>query len=510
MQKDIILSTLNSRYQHSAFGLRYLYANLGDLQERAQILEFTITQRPIDIAEKLLLQNPKILGLGIYIWNARESLELVTILKELRPELVIVLGGPEVSYENQNQSIVTLADYTVEGEGDFQFRELCKNIMEQIESPKIWKSKIPDIHQINLPYSLYSSVDIKNRVIYVEASRGCPYKCEYCLSSLDLSVRNFPLENFLLEIQKLLSRGARSFKFVDRTFNLSPSISTKILDFFLDNISLGLFLHFEMVPDRLPEELRDRIKKFPKGSLQFEIGVQTWNPEVSARVSRRQNYEKLCENLKFLREETSVHTHVDLIAGLPGETLESFAMGFDKLYSLRPDEIQLGILKRLRGAPISRHSTEWQMRYSPTPPYTILENSELGFTQIQELARFSRHWDMIANSGNFLCFMEYFYSKCREENQSLFYSFKDLSSYLYERHGETQGIALLNLLESIWEYSKVRNFDLSNARKALIEDYCERGARSLPRFFEDKKGVSTEVLVSSNSLSKRQSRHLKQ
>jgi hypothetical protein len=239
-------------------------------------------------------------------------------------------------------------------------------------------------------------------VIYVEASRGCPFECEFCLSSLDVPARNAPLDRFLAAMQSLLDRGVRQFKFVDRTFNLNIKASSTVLQFFWERYRPGLFLHFEMIPDRLPDPLRSIIKKFPPGALQFEVGIQTFNEHVAELISRRQDNAKAEENLHWLRAETGVHVHADLIAGLPGENLESFAAGFDRLLALRPQEIQVGLLKRLRGAPIVRHDREWQMVYSPHPPYEVLQTKLIDFFTMQRLRRFARYWDMVANSGNFI------------------------------------------------------------------------------------------------------------
>ena len=403
MSTPILLCTLNARYLHCAFGLRYLYANLGELQSEARILEFTINQNPRDMAEAILAHDPQIVGLGVYIWNAQPTRELVSLLKRLRPELKIVLGGPEVSYETAEQELCQLADLTVQGEGDTYFRELCHGYLLEGQWPaeKAIRPHLPEVTRLALPYSHYSDEDLRHRVLYVEASRGCPYKCEYCLSSLDKSVRNFPVEGFLAEMQGLIDRGARQFKFVDRTFNLSPAISQRILTFFLERMELGLFLHFEMVPDRLPPELRQLICQFPPGALQFEVGIQTWNPEVARLVSRRQDYGRIADNFAYLRKIGNVHVHADLIAGLPGETPESFARGFDAVAELGPEEIQLGILKRLRGTPIIRHDQEWAMVYQDRPPYQVLQTRTMTFNALQEIGRFSHFWDQIANSGNF-------------------------------------------------------------------------------------------------------------
>src|SRR6266850_2142882 len=399
---DVILTTLNAKYIHAAFGLRYLLANLGSLQSRACILEFDINQRVTDVAEVLLAQSPKIIGLGVYIWNVAPATELAAALKRVRPEIKIVLGGPEVSYELESQPIVQLADHVITGEADLKFAEICRQLLDGGTLPKVIAAELPDFSQIKLPYSLYSDEDIAHRIIYVEASRGCPFTCEFCLSSLDIPVRQVPLPSFLDQLQRLLNRGVKQFKFVDRTFNLNANVSKAILEFFLARYQPGHFFHFEMVPDRLPEPLREVIARFPPGALQFEVGIQTFNEEVGALIKRRQNYERLEDNLRFLRRQTGVHVHADLIVGLPGETVESFARGFDRLLRLAPQEIQVGILKRLRGTPIVRHDEAWQMVYNPQPPYEILQSKLIDFATMQRLRRFAKYWDLVANSGNFV------------------------------------------------------------------------------------------------------------
>lgn len=192
-----------------------------------------------------------------------------------------------------------------------------------------------------MPYDEYSDADLAHRLLYVEASRGCPFKCEFCLSALDKTAWSFDLDRFLAEMQRLYERGARNFKFVDRTFNLKVDDSARILQFFLDRLaeegSAGsLFVHFEVIPDHLPERLRQLIAKFPPGALQLEVGIQTFNVEVQQRISRRQDNEKSEANLRWLLEHSQAHLHTDLIFGLPGETLESFARGFDRLYGMKP------------------------------------------------------------------------------------------------------------------------------------------------------------------------------
>ena len=188
---------------------------------------------------------------------------------------------------------------------------------------------------------------------------------------------------------------------MDRTFNVNIEHSIQVMEFFLARMRPGLFLHFEMMPDRFPDKLRSVIARFPAGTLHFEIGIQTYNEEVARRIKRRQKMDVIDDNLRFLRNETGALIHADLIAGLPGESLESFAAGFDRLVALRPHELQLGILKRLRGAPIGRHDGEWGMVYAAEPPYEILENKLIDRESMDRLKRFARYWELIANRGNF-------------------------------------------------------------------------------------------------------------
>lgn len=503
---DIVLATLNAKYIHASFGLRYLLANLGPLQPRARLLEFDLTRRPVDVVEVLLAQNPRIIGLGVYIWNVAPMAEIVALLKRLRPELTIVLGGPEVSFETEAQLIAQFADHVITGEGDLAFADLCQRLLAgERPAQRIIPAELPGLARVAMPYELYTDDDLAHRVIYVEASRGCPFDCEFCLSSLDVPVRQFPLPAFLDAMQRLLDRGARQFKFVDRTFNLHLPTARAILEFFLARHRDGQFYHFEMVPDRLPEALREIIRRFPPGSLQFEIGVQTFNEEVAARISRRQDNAKLEENLRWLRAETGVHIHADLIAGLPGETLESFAAGFDRLVALVPQEIQFGILKRLRGVPITRHDAEWGMVYNPHPPYEILQNRLLNFATMQRLRRFARHWDLVANSGNFLETTPLIWSSGR----SPFHAFVRWSEWLHARAGRTDAIALSRLVEWLFEFLTAEaGLPPRTVAESLARDYQRGGRRDLPEVLRKFLGGELKAAAAGGkrSVLKRQAR----
>ena len=505
---DIVLATLNAKFIHAAFGLRYLFANLGELQPRAVIAEFDINLRPLDIAEALLARQQKVLGLGVYIWNVIETTEVVAAIKRVRPEIKIVLGGPEVSYETESQEIVQLADHVITGEGDLKFAEVCRELLAPAPKalPKIIPAELPDFSRMVLPYEFYTAADIAHRIVYVEASRGCPFTCEFCLSSLDIPVRGVPLDTFLGEMQKLLDRGLKQFKFVDRTFNLNIATSKAILEFFLARHQPGNFYHFEMIPDRLPVELCEVIAKFPPGALQFEVGIQTFNPDVGHNISRRQNYDRLADNFNFLRHETSVHIHADLIVGLPGETVESFAAGFDRLIALGPQEIQVGILKRLRGTPIGRHDTEWQMVYNPRAPYEILQNRLIDFATMQRLRRFAKYWDLIGNSGNFVETTPLIWREA-----SPFANFLRLSDWLYARIHRTDTIALARLAELVFEFLTTEmTLAAPPAAETLTRDWQRAGRHDVPEFLREFLPADNvrQNRAGKTASPKRQARHL--
>jgi hypothetical protein len=513
---SILLATLNARYHHCAFGLRYLLANMGDLRAQTRLCEFTVQQPTLDIVAEILSHVPKIVGFGVYIWNVAETTRVVADLKRLRPEIVVVLGGPEVSYETDEQEISRLADYVITGEADRAFAELCRSVLQRpqngSQAARTIVAPLPDLNSLALPYHLYSDEDLAHRVLYVEASRGCPFTCEFCLSALDIPVRQFPLERFLTDMQRLLDRGARQFKFVDRTFNLNLNVSRAILEFFLERYRPGLFLHFEMIPDRLPETLRELIVRFPPGALQFEIGIQTFNQAVGELISRRQDIRLAEENLRWLRRQTSVHLHVDLIAGLPGESLESFAAGFDRLVDIGPQEIQVGLLKRLRGAPISRHDAAWAMVYSPHPPYEVLQTKLLDFAALQQLRRFAKTWDAVANSGNFVETLPWILGMADGRRDSPFAAFQKFSVWLFDQTGRTHNVALTRLVELVFRYlTEQRAMTPQKIAPVLLSDY-RRGGRSdtpacLREFVATSPPPDRRTRPTALPFPKRQSRH---
>jgi radical SAM superfamily enzyme YgiQ (UPF0313 family) len=469
----IVLSTINARYVHASLGLRWLKANLGALQPEAEILEFVLGARPVDMVEQILARKPRIVGFGVYIWNVEETTRAVAQLKQVAPEVIVVIGGPEVSHEVDEQRICALADYVITGWADVSFAKLVEVLMAgERPAQKVIAGEQPPLDTLVPPYDLYDDNDIAQRFLYVEASRGCPFKCEFCLSALDKTAWPFETEAFLAELAKLHARGARHFRFVDRTFNLKAATGERILQFFLDRLDDRLFVHFEVVPDHLPERLKVLIARFPPGSLQFEVGIQTFNPEVQARISRRQDNDRAGENILWLRDQSHAHIHADLIAGLPGEDLESFGRGFDRLHALRPHEIQVGILKRLRGTPIARHTEAFAMRYNPDPPYNILATDRMDFGTVQRMNRFARYWDMVGNSGRFPRALPLLLA------DAPFARFLRFTDWLFATTGKTHEMALERVFEFVFTFLTAElGVPRDAAVAALVGDYEASGAK---------------------------------
>ncbi|MDD5479374.1 cobalamin-dependent protein [Rhodoferax sp.] len=578
---NIILATLNARYIHASLGLRYLLANLdkhggAGLRAQAVLREYTINRAPADVVADLLatlsatpaLGLPsapvpqaakcQVVGLGVYIWNVSQTLQVIRLLKAARPEVKVVLGGPEVSHEVDQQAICQLADFVITGWGDVSFAKLCRALLDGPPPlMKIIPGEQPALTQLALPYDEYSDADLAHRLLYVEASRGCPFKCEFCLSALDKTAWGFELDRVLAALEGLYQRGARSFKFVDRTFNLKIEHSVRILQFFLDKLpqplhpshrpeqadtvgaacqispaaasKADLFLHFEVIPDHLPDRLKAQLALFPSGVLQLEVGVQTFNVTVQQTVSRRQDNAATEANLRWLLAHTHAHLHVDLIFGLPGETLHSFADGFDRLLAIAPHEIQLGILKRLRGSPITRHTAPHGIVYDTQPPYSVQQTGVVDAATVTRFARFARYWDLLANSGRFSRTLALWLGSapatelgptqpatdpCATARPSPFWRFWAFSDWLWQHLGATHKLTPEVLVDALFDYlsePSQQPFTLSAhaVRQALLADYTASGARASPKALQGALPRPTPPEAkAAHTLATRQARHL--
>lgn len=464
----ILLTTINAKWIHPSLALRLLKANLGALESQAQILEFALRQPLLEKTSAILEANPKILAFSVSIWNHLGTLEILKALEEVwnsapdrgKQKPFIVLGGPEVSHLPASAELIKHADWVVAGEGELVFADLCQSLLndqsvqtlphtDKIEGKFIYAKPVP-LSKIDPGYRLYTEEDLHRKLCYVEASRGCPFGCDFCLSSLETKVREFPLEAFLHNMELLIDAGARSFKFLDRTFNLDIVRAQTIMDFFLKRLCDSMYVHFEMVPSRFPEALRERLKSFPPGSLRLEVGIQTFNPVTAKLIKRPSNPDKEVEALGFLRDSTHAIVHADLIAGLPGEDSTSFAQGFNRLYAAGPGEIQLGILKQLPGTGICRLRETYGMVYSKLPPYEVLETAVLSRADLDRIKNFARFWELIVNRGHFDDLVPTLLSG----GNDTFSLFMKLSDALLERFGKNWGIARNDLRTALEEYSE--------------------------------------------------------
>jgi hypothetical protein len=476
-QPRILLSTINAKWIHPSLALRLLKANLGALEGQCAILEFALRQPLQEKVASILAARPRILGFSVSIWNHTATMELLKALEETRikdkrqggpfasPPFV-VLGGPEISFLPEDAEIFRHADFVIRGEGELAFRELCYKIFRsergEAGSKKFITAPPPDPAALDPGYRLYTEEDLRKKLIYVEASRGCPFGCEFCLSAVKRdseAVRYFPLEPFLKNMEELIHQGVRTFKFLDRTFNLDIGRARRIMEFFLDRLSPSQCVHFEMVPSRFPPELVEVLARFPPGTLRLEIGFQTFNPKTAALICRPGDPAAELGTLEKIRRETAAIVHADLIAGLPGEGLASFAAGFDRLWQAlsppaarsgrpAPAEIQPGILKKLPGAPITRHSETHGMVYAPDPPYEALETAALPAADLDRIKNFARFWELLVNRGPFPDLVPALFPP----GEPVFTRFMELSDRLLARFGRNWGIDRAELREALEEY----------------------------------------------------------
>ena len=468
---NIVLATINAKWIHPSLALRLLKANLGSLQTSCEILEFALRQPLSEKVTPILAARPRLLGLSVSIWNHKATLELLEVLSDKwrssdlpTEKPLVVLGGPEVSFLPSDAEIFRYADYVIRGDGEDRFRTLCNNVFAGDGSTPAGievagnndDHAIADVNTIASAYHLYTDEDLQKKHVYVEASRGCAFGCEYCQAGKhgQGGVREFPLEPFLAEMGTLIDRGARKFKFLDRSFNLNIDRAVRIMEFFLERIktapeSSPLCVHFEMLPFRFPAELREVIRRFPPGSLRLEIGIQTFNTQTAALIHRAGSSHNLAEReleaLEFLRRETNAIIHVDIIAGLPGEGLASFAAGFNRLWQALSGgdgtsdaacEIQVGILKGLPGTAILRHIHTHGMRYAPEPPYEIIETAALPAAEMARVKNFARFWEVIVNNNPFPDLLP----RLLPPEQPAFQTFMRLADKLLANFGRNWGI----------------------------------------------------------------------
>ena len=414
----ILLTAINAKYIHSSLSVRYLYKNCTDLDCDMKILEVSINNHLIDIANQIFDEQPDILAISCYIWNIELVKQLLPLVHRLLPQCKIICGGPEVSYETKEfMNDFPMVNYVVRGEGEEAFHSLIEALIVkeddgQIDIKGVAKRNedgsideniavtVANLDNIAFPYDEADIENLKDRIIYYESSRGCPYSCKYCLSCATRGVRYRSLDKVFAELEFFIAHDVRQVKFVDRTFNADKAHYLPILKFIAKQNCRTNF-HFEIVAHHIDEEIKEVLKTMPKGRIQFEIGIQSTNLKTLGQISRANPWQEMTDNIKSIMAYGNIHLHVDLIIGLPYEDLTSFAKSFNDVYLLQADMLQVGFLKLLKGAAMNNLTKEHGYVYMPQAPYQVISNKYMDYKTMRYLQIFVDIVEMYYNAGRF-------------------------------------------------------------------------------------------------------------
>lgn len=410
----VLLTTLNAKYIHTSLALRWLYVANKDKFD-ISFKEYVIKEEVTTIVDDLLLQKPDVIGLSVYIWNVEKAKLLIALIKEKSPQTIIIIGGPEVTYEPDYFVENWAIDYLISGEGEFVLGELLKAISNNIEpvidgvsrkgsvSRIVAKADLEKLASLPSPYQLEEDKEsMKNRLLYFETSRGCPYQCQYCLSSLEKGVRYFPKHHIVDNLSYFIDSNAKQIKFLDRTFNLNKEHTRFVFDFLIEHYRPGLSCQFEIYADLLTDESINYLNKnLPQNYFRFEIGIQSTYEPTNIAVKRKQNFELLAGNIQKLMDGGKIDLHLDLIAGLPYETYDRFVKSFNDVFRLKAKELQLGFLKMLRGTSLRRNSDKYGYKYSIQAPYEIESNNDITREELERIHDAEHALEKYWNSGKF-------------------------------------------------------------------------------------------------------------
>lgn len=404
---------VNASYSHSSLSARCLYKALN---ENAFVCEYTINDNVAKVAAELYKQFCGLYAFSCYIWNIDFILDVCKILKTATPDCVILLGGPEVSYDAQDLMRKNeFIDFILCGEGEISIKNFVLGKDYKDIDGLVYRQEndiianppktICDLDKLNRLYTKKDILNLDNKMLYYETSRGCPFSCSYCLSSVSKGVRFFSLERVFEDLKLFMDCGVKLVKLTDRTFNIDKERTKKILRFIIEN-NLNTCFHFEISADILDEETILIFNSAPKGYFQLEIGIQSTNEEVLSAINRKTNIEKLKENVKCLQSANNMHIHLDLIAGLPCEDYLSFQKSFNDVFSLRPDMLQLGFLKLLKGTSIRDKADKYDYKYTPKAPYEVISNKIISYDEILKLKDVCEIIEKYYNSASFTLSLE--------------------------------------------------------------------------------------------------------
>lgn len=472
--------------------MRYLKAFTKDLDFQGDIKEFSINDRVENILEGIIEEKPDVVAFSCYIWNMEFVNRLAELIKLVDPNIEILYGGPEVSYEGKEFLENHEGEYVIVGEGEKTFREfvlykLGEGKIEDIKGlnykkdGKVFENpKRPEMDMNELVFPYTYEEDINNKIVYYEASRGCPFKCKYCLSSVMHGVRFLDVERVKKELKYFMERGLKLVKFVDRTFNCNREYTVELLKYLSEQDTETRF-HFEVAADLLTEEQIEILNNAPKGRFQLEVGVQTTNNEVLHNINRYITYENIKEKVLKVAAGKNVMQHLDLIAGLPGEDLESFKKSFNDVHAIRPDEIQLGFLKLLKGSSMREEAEKWGIVYSPYAPYEIIRSKDISYEELLLLKKVEAMVDKYYNSCKFNNVIKFFLN-IYEKPFDFYY---DLAMFFEEKGNFKRSIGNVEYYKILLDFylEKIGGEDEGLFKEVLKFDYlCFNKKRWLPDF----------------------------
>ena len=482
---NIVLTTLNAKYIHTNLAIRYLKA-YAQPEFDVNLVEYTIKDPVINIVSDLIQKQPDVIGFSCYIWNIEESIKVIKMIKKINPDIKIVAGGPEVTYDVQDwMQEVPEFDFIVIGEGEQTFKQLLSAIAsgsDFTEVPGIAYRKDEsilmnpqqnklDLKELPSPYRFEEDLPhLSKRVTYLETSRGCPFSCQFCLSSIEVGVRYFDREKVKEDIRYLMANGAKTIKFVDRTFNISRSYAMEMFRFLIDEHLPGTVFQFEITADIMrPEVIQFLNDEAPAGLFRFEIGVQSTNDYTNELVMRKQNFDKLKRTVTMVKEGGKIDQHLDLIAGLPEEDYQSFKKTFNDVFAMRPEELQLGFLKMLRGTGLRLRAEQHDYVYMDHSPYEILGNNVLDFHDIIKIKQVEDVLEKYWNDHRMDRTVEYLVTKVFP---SPFDFFQDFGSYWETRGWSRIGHQLEDLFKRLFNFLQEKGVEDLEAIESLMKyDY---------------------------------------
>lgn len=494
-----LLIAINAKYEHESLAVWCLNAACLKADISATVKQYSINDSIQRIWASLLEESPDVAAFSCYIWNRELVVKLISDLRKAKPECTIIVGGPEVSYEGSENEFYSIgADFVIKGEGEEKFPLLLKALAKKnlILVKEVLEKPDPCTKQgYTSPYVDAYLERIKDRIAYIESSRGCPYRCSYCLSSESTGLEYYPLEMIKEDIKKLVSAKAKVIKFVDRSFNVNEEHSLKIWDFIREFENKRITFHFEINPDILTKRQMESLLSMPAGLVQLEAGIQSVNPETLKGVSRVMNVQKAVENLKTLMSKGNLHIHVDLIAGLPYEDMDSFRESFNAIYQIGAHHLQLGFLKLLHGTRIRREADLHGYKYRDYPPYEVIENKYITSAEILQIKGIEEALDRTLNSGRFTYTLKYLENYFIEP----FYLYKGFAEFLKSIGRLHQPIAATKLFEYLRDYAlKIDGINTLELDSFIALDYaCSLKNTVIPEFLRDSdvKALDTKALL---------------